>query len=98
MWSSKTTTKRDTLDSVEALGSSLGGKTVAMLAGNDLALNGSAVRADDTASLAAGRDLTIASATNTHSESHFIDVKKSGFSGNFYTGIGYSRSAVKRKE
>ncbi|MDC8760326.1 hemagglutinin repeat-containing protein [Janthinobacterium fluminis] len=96
MWSSKTTTKRDTLDTVEALGSSLGGKTVAMLAGNDLALNGSAVRADDTASLAAGRDLTIASATNTHSESHFIDVKKSGFSGNFYTGIGYSRSAAKQ--
>lgn len=90
-----TRTTRDTLEQTTAIASSLGGETVPIQAGRDLTLTGSNVVADADIALIAGRDLTLEAATETYTETHFKDKKKSGLfsSGGFGVTIGSSRTA-----
>ncbi len=68
-----------------AQGSSLGGKNVSMQAGQDIALRGSSVVADNNATLGAGRDVVIEAEENQFSSSEFRETKKSGL---FASGAG----------
>ena len=75
--------------------SSLGGETVLIQAGRDLTLTGSNAVADADIALIAGRDLTLEAATETYTETHFKDKKKSGFSASLTTGLSYGKSSLK---
>ncbi|MDC8748528.1 hemagglutinin repeat-containing protein, partial [Xanthomonas campestris] len=91
----KTTTHDEWHDSL-AIGSSLSGKSVNMVAGNDLAVVGSTVLAEDNVRLAAGNNVTIESAQDTSSEAHSARQKKSGLTGSSGGGVasvGYSKSS-----
>ncbi|MEQ8068315.1 hemagglutinin repeat-containing protein, partial [Xanthomonas sp. WHRI 10200] len=91
----KTTTHDEWHDSF-AVGSSLSGKSVNMVAGNDLAVVGSTVLAQDNVRLAAGNNVTIESAQDTSSEAHSVRQKKSGLTGSSGGGVasvGYSKSS-----
>ncbi|MFT3759167.1 hemagglutinin repeat-containing protein [Thauera sp.] len=70
----------DTLDQSTAVASTFSGDTVTLAASNDLGVRGSNVVATGDLALAAGRDLTIEAATETHAETHFRKDKKSGLS------------------
>jgi filamentous hemagglutinin len=87
--SRKTITTRDTLDRSSALGTSLGGDTVTLVAGNDIKVIGSAIAGDGDVSLVAAKALTIAAATGTSSESHHRSVKQKGFLSGGGFGISY---------
>ncbi|WP_205203986.1 hemagglutinin repeat-containing protein, partial [Azonexus hydrophilus] len=94
-FSRTTRTTRDTLEQTTAIGSSLGGETVLIQAGRDLTLTGSNAVADADIALIAGRDLTLEAATETYTETHFKDKKKSGFSASLTTGLSYGKSSLK---
>lgn len=87
--SSKTVTTREQLHSTTAVGSNLGGDTVAINAGRDIAVTGSNVVSDAGTSLQAGRDVTIAAAQETSSEQHYRKETKSGIFGGG-GGIGFT--------
>ncbi|MBB5866031.1 hemagglutinin repeat-containing protein, partial [Xanthomonas sp. 3058] len=96
----KTTTHDEWHDSL-AVGSSLSGKSVNMVAGNDLAVVGSTVLADGNVRLAAGNNVTIESAQDTSSEAHSIRQKKSGLTGSSGGGVasvGYAKSSSDSQE
>ncbi|MEC3889690.1 hemagglutinin repeat-containing protein [Xanthomonas campestris] len=83
------------------MGSSLSGKSVNMVAGNDLALVGSTVLADGSVRLVAGNNVTIESAQDTSSEAHSARQKKSGLTGSSGGGVasvGYSKSSSDSQE
>ncbi|WP_409975947.1 hemagglutinin repeat-containing protein [Xanthomonas graminis] len=93
--SSKTTTTHDEWHDSFAVGTSLSGDTVQIKAGNDIAVVGSTVLADNDARLVAGHDVTIESAQDQSSEEHSSSQKKSGFSGSLSGGVasvGYGKS------
>ncbi|KOC19023.1 hypothetical protein GL58_25825 [Comamonas testosteroni] len=79
--SSKTVTTREQLHSTTAVGSNLGGDTVAINAGRDIAVTASHVVSDTGTTLQAGRDVTIAAAQETSSEQHYRKETKSGIFG-----------------
>ncbi|WP_039051213.1 hemagglutinin repeat-containing protein [Comamonas thiooxydans] len=87
--SSKTVTTREQLHSTTAVGSNLGGDTVAINAGRDIAVTGSNVVSDAGTTLQAGRDVTIAAAQETSSEQHYRKETKSGIFGGG-GGIGFT--------
>jgi filamentous hemagglutinin len=87
--SSKTVTTREQLHSTTAVGSNLGGDTVAINAGRDIAVTGSHVVSDTGTTLQAGRDVTIAAAQETSSEQHYRKETKSGIFGGG-GGIGFT--------
>ncbi len=87
--SSKTVTTREQLHSTTAVGSNLGGDTVAINAGRDIAVTGSHVVSDTATTLQAGRDVTIAAAQETSSEQHYRKETKSGIFGGG-GGIGFT--------
>ncbi|WP_267118733.1 hemagglutinin repeat-containing protein, partial [Xanthomonas sacchari] len=64
-------------------------------AGNDIAVVGSTVLAQQDARLVAGNDVAIVSAQDQSSEAHSSAQKKSGFSASFSGGVaslGYGKS------
>jgi filamentous hemagglutinin len=69
-------------------GSLLSGESVAVIAGRDLTVTGSAVAADQDVSLRAGRDVEIGAATETDSHYQLKEKKKSGLLGS--GGIGFT--------
>ncbi|SEH91559.1 filamentous hemagglutinin [Pseudomonas asplenii] len=82
MFSSKTTTTRDTLSQTQALGSTLSGEQTVVQAGRDMIVIGSNVVSTSGTLLAAGNDIKVQAATEELNERHFRDVKTSGlFSG-----------------
>jgi filamentous hemagglutinin len=85
----ETITTRDTLDRTSALGTSLGGDTINLVAGSDIKITGSSVVGDHAVNLIAGKDVTIAAATDTANESHARSVKESGFLSGGGFGISY---------
>ncbi|QBG97646.1 hypothetical protein EYC55_22810 [Xanthomonas oryzae] len=98
--SQKTTTHDEWHDSL-AIGSSLSGKTVNVVAGNDLAVVGSTVRADGNVRVAAGNNIIIESAQDTSSEAHSVRQKKSGLTGSSGGGVasvGYAKSSSDSQE
>lgn len=87
-FSSKTITTRDTVNETLSQGSTFSGETTYLKAGNDIKVEGSNVVSNGDTTLVAGRNVTIASATDHLNEEHSRDVKKSGlFSGG---GIGFT--------
>ena len=91
--SSTTTTTHDQSSASYAVGSTIGGKTVDMIAGNDVTITGSTVLADNDLRIAAANNITIESAQDTYSEASSFSQKKSGITGGFGNGVasvGYS--------
>ncbi|WP_257620633.1 hemagglutinin repeat-containing protein [Janthinobacterium sp. NKUCC08_JDC] len=77
-FSSKTTTTRDLVQTSTALGTSLTGNTVGIVAGHDLKVAGSSVLAHEAANLMAKNDISIESVGLDGKEIHSKQVKKSG--------------------
>ena len=76
-----------------ALGTSLGGKNVSMQAGQDIALRGSSVVADNNTTLGAGRDVLIEAEESQFSSSEFRETRKSGL---FASGAGITLGKQQR--
>jgi filamentous hemagglutinin len=89
LFSSSSTRERRTADQDNAVGSSLGGKTVTIVSGKDINVKGSAVISDTGTTLAAGRNIAIEAAQNTSSSTSFFEKKESGF---FQEGLSYNAS------
>lgn len=82
MFSSKTTTTRDTVAQTTAQGSTFSGEQAVMQAGNNITITGSNVVSTSGTALVAGNDIKVLAATETLDEKHTKDVKTSGmFSG-----------------
>ncbi|NIJ74064.1 hypothetical protein FHR66_003303 [Xanthomonas sp. F4] len=84
--SSKTTTTHDEWHDSTAVATTLSGDTVQIAAGHDLVSQGAQVAGTGNVVVAAGNDLTLETAQNTHSEEHDKKVKKTGL----YSGGGFS--------
>ncbi|MCG1054766.1 hemagglutinin repeat-containing protein [Mycetohabitans sp. B5] len=77
LFGSSQTTTRDSLADTTAQANTFGGHTVAVQ-GRNVTLTGSNVVSDKGTFIEAQNDLTIQAATQTYSESHFKETKKSG--------------------
>lgn len=87
LFSSKTTTTHDTSNETLAVGTTLSGDNVHLVAGNDLTAEGAAVKATGDIALAAGHDVNLLATTDSYSSTHDETVKKSGFTLNRGGGI-----------
>jgi filamentous hemagglutinin len=82
LFSSKTTTTRDTVAQTTAQGSTFSGEQAVVQAGNNITLTGSNVVSTSGTALVAGNDIKVLAGTETLDEKHTKDVKTSGmFSG-----------------
>ncbi|WP_230598325.1 hemagglutinin repeat-containing protein, partial [Xanthomonas albilineans] len=93
--SSKTTTTHDESHDSIAVTSSLSGDTVHIAAGNDLLSQGAQIVGTGDVVLAAGNNLTLETAQNTHSEEHDSQRKKSGLFGNGGLSVTYGKQSLK---
>ncbi|WP_052688510.1 hemagglutinin repeat-containing protein [Xanthomonas albilineans] len=93
--SSKTTTTHDESHDSLAVTSSLSGDTVQIAAGNDLLSQGAQIVGTGDVVLAAGNNLTLGTAQNTHSEEHDSQRKKSGLFGNGGLSVTYGKQSLK---
>ncbi|WP_052689416.1 hemagglutinin repeat-containing protein, partial [Xanthomonas albilineans] len=93
--SSKTTTTHDESHDSIAVTSSLSGDTVQIAAGNDLLSQGAQIVGTGDVVLAAGNNLTLETAQNTHSEEHDSQRKKSGLFGNGGLSVTYGKQSLK---
>gem|GEM_PF-2128959 len=89
LFSSSSHTERRSGEQSNAVGSSIGGKTITSVAGNDQTVTGSSVISDAGTTLSAGNNLTIQAATNTSKSTDFSEKKESGF---FDDGLSYNAS------
>lgn len=78
LFSSKTTTTRDTLNETQSVASTLSADRIALSAGKDIAVKGSNVVGTNDVALNAQNNVTIEAATDTTQESHLTVEKKSG--------------------
>ncbi len=76
--SSKTKTQRDEFADTTAIASTFSGDTLTLAAGQDLRITGSDLVATGDLTARAGRDLTLDTAQETHSETHYKKTKESG--------------------
>ncbi|EOU2287709.1 hemagglutinin repeat-containing protein, partial [Escherichia coli] len=88
MLSKTTTTTHDVTDRRTMTGSELNGDTVSIGAGHNLNVTGSSVAGDNRVSLAAGNNLSIGTLTESNSETHLKQEKKSGLMSS--GGVGFS--------
>jgi filamentous hemagglutinin len=95
MLSSKSNTTQASSSADLAVGSSIDAQSVEITAGQDIAVKGSSVNAQDLLLFDAGRDIAISSEQNHESGSYFSETKKSGFTVS-KEGIGYGKSAQDR--
>lgn len=86
--SSKTVTRRDTLDATKTIAITLSGETTTLAVGNDLNVSGSNVVSTTDTGLYAGNDIKVTAAGNSEKSSHFQKTKKSGLFGT--GGIGFT--------
>ncbi len=88
-FSSKTTTTRETSSDTYAIGTTLSGEGVQIAAGRDISATGVQIGATGDVLLAADRNITIAAATEQHTETFGQTKKKSGvFGGGGVSGFG----------
>ncbi|SFG82775.1 filamentous hemagglutinin [Duganella sp. CF458] len=93
--SKKTVTTHDQLENATAIGSSLEGSNVNVLAGRDLTVKGSSIIADQNLSIDAARNLSVLSVEDTSKTANSMAVKKSGLTGGYASGnlsVGYGKS------
>lgn len=95
LMSKTTTTTRDSLDRQTVQGSTLSGDSVNVLAGNDLRVQGSSVAGTQDVKLLAGNDLSITGTTESNSELHLKQEKKSGLMSSGGIGISYGTESLK---
>ncbi|EKQ59499.1 hemagglutinin/hemolysin-related protein [Xanthomonas citri pv. malvacearum str. GSPB2388] len=93
-FSSKTTTTHDEWHDTLAVGTSLSGDTVQIVAGNDLLSQGTQIVGTGDVTLAAGNNLTLETAQNTHSEEHDKVTTKSGLFGSGGIGVTLGKQKV----
>jgi filamentous hemagglutinin len=89
VFKSKTTQQADYVATSQAVGSTVSGKTVDVIAGKDINVLGSAIAGDGDVSLAATGSVNIGASTSTLAESHHTEVKESGFLSGGGFGISY---------
>jgi filamentous hemagglutinin len=89
--SSRSFTSRVTEGSTQSIGTNVGGNTVNVTANQDINIKGSSVIADKDATLKAGNNVNIESATNTASNTSFVENKQSGFLSGGGFGISYGK-------
>jgi filamentous hemagglutinin len=68
----------DSTSTTDVLSSSLSGKSVALVAGNDINLQAAQLRSDEAMSLSAGRDINLTTANRTTQEMHAAQSRSSG--------------------
>jgi len=68
----------DSTTTTDVLSSSLSGKSVALVAGNDVNLQAAQLRSDEAMSLSAGRDINLTTANRTTQELHAAQSRSSG--------------------
>jgi len=68
----------DSTTTTEVLSSSLSGKSVALVAGNDVNLQAAQLRSEDATSLSAGRDINLSTASRSTVELHAAQSRSSG--------------------
>ncbi|KRB92814.1 hemagglutinin repeat-containing protein [Duganella sp. Root198D2] len=98
--SKKTTTTHDQLETATAIGSSLDGSNVNVVAGRDLTVKGSSIIADQNLAIDAARNLSVLSVEDTAKSAHSMEVKKSGLTGGYASGnlsVGYGKSSSSTK-
>ncbi|WOB49165.1 hemagglutinin repeat-containing protein [Xanthomonas hydrangeae] len=93
-FSSKTTTTHDEWQDTLAVGTSLSGDSVQIVAGNDLLSKGTQIVGTGDVTLAAGNNLTLETAQNTHSEEHDKVTTKSGLFGSGGIGVTLGKQKV----
>ncbi|NYH50020.1 UNVERIFIED_ORG: hypothetical protein FHR68_003680 [Xanthomonas campestris] len=93
-FSSKTTTTHDEWQDTLAVGTSLSGDSVQIVAGNDLLSKGAKIVGTSDVTLAAGNNLTLETAQNTHSEEHDKVTTKSGLFGSGGIGVTLGKQKV----
>nr|WP_323370319.1 hemagglutinin repeat-containing protein [Xanthomonas campestris] len=93
-FSSKTTTTHDEWQDTLAVGTSLSGDSVQIVAGNDLLSKGTQIVGTGEVTLAAGNNLTLETAQNTHSEEHDKVTTKSGLFGSGGIGVTLGKQKV----
>jgi filamentous hemagglutinin len=76
--SSKTTTTHDDVSQTYAVGTSLSGDNVHLIAGNDLTATAAKVEADGSIALSAGHDVNLLAGEDVYGESHSSATKRSG--------------------
>ena len=94
--SSRSSSQHDKVSTTTAQSSTFSGDTVALRAGQDIAIKGSNVSATGDLSLAAARDIRVETAQNTADESHFKSETQSGFSASFSGGVSYGSSSLEQ--
>jgi len=87
--SSKSALRESDTTTALAEGSSVSGKTVAIIGGRDVNINGSAVVSDNQTTISAARDVNITAATETLTSNSFAKDKKSGLGA--LGGISYGK-------
>ncbi|WP_260300894.1 hemagglutinin repeat-containing protein [Xanthomonas arboricola] len=93
-FSSKTTTTHDEWHDNVAVTTTLSGDTVQIAAGNDLLSQGAQIVGTGDVTLAAGNNLTLETAQNTHSEVHDKVTTKSGLFGSGGIGVTLGKQKV----
>ncbi|KQZ27064.1 hemagglutinin repeat-containing protein [Duganella sp. Root1480D1] len=94
--SKKTVTTHDQLENATAIGSSLEGSNVNVVAGRDMTVKGSSIVADQNLAIEAARNLSVLSVEDTAKSANSIEVKKSGLTGGYASGnlsVGYGKSS-----
>jgi filamentous hemagglutinin len=76
--SSKTTTTHDDVSQTYAVGTSLSGDNVHLIAGNDLTATAAKVEANGSIALSAGHDVNLLAGEDVYDESHSSATKRSG--------------------
>jgi filamentous hemagglutinin len=99
LFSSTSTTERRSGEQSNAVGSSIGGRTVTAVAGNDQTVTGSSVISDAGTTLSAGKNLTIQAATNISKSTDFKETKEEGLmsSGGVGVTIGSLEQSLDQK-
>ena len=89
--SSTTLITREISNSTTALASNLGGRTVEINAGNDIAIKGSNILSDNDLSMTAANNINIEAAQNTSQQSSFRQESKSGLMSSGGLSISYGK-------
>ncbi|WP_155802510.1 DUF637 domain-containing protein [Halothiobacillus neapolitanus] len=87
LFSSSTSISRDNVSDSRSVATKLSGQSVQLSANHDIALQGSQIDANGNIALLAGDNISLLAGRNQHSESHYREERKSGF-----TTKGYGKS------
>ncbi|MGO4503839.1 two-partner secretion domain-containing protein [Dyella sp. 2YAF14] len=93
--SNSSTGTHDAVSDSYAIGTTVSGNSVTMAAGHDLTATAAQIVADHDIVMAAGNNLTLNTATDTHTEEHSVSKTKNGLMG---AGVGVMVGQAKQSE